>query len=62
MSANPWRFNRREVSRAVRAVQDVGLHVRNVEIAQDGTIRVHVGEPEKPGAAGGSHQESSEWD
>jgi hypothetical protein len=51
MSQSPWRFNPREIKRSISAVQSTGLHVRNVEITQDGTIRVHVGEPEKPGDA-----------
>jgi len=42
----PLRWKRSEVIRAARAVQESGLHVRNVEVAPDGTIRINIiGEP-----------------
>jgi hypothetical protein len=45
MSNNPWRVRPSEIVRAIKSVQQTGLRVRDVEIARDGSIRVHVSEP-----------------
>jgi hypothetical protein len=46
MSHGRWRFKPSEIARAVKSVRSTGLLVRNVEISPDGSIRIHVGEPE----------------
>ncbi len=43
MSNGLWRVKPSEIARSVKSVQSVGLQVRNVEIAPDGTIRINVG-------------------
>jgi hypothetical protein len=44
MSNQPWRIKPTEIIRAIKSVQQTGLHVRDVEIGRDGSIRVHVSE------------------
>ena len=50
MSTGNWRIKPSEIIRVTKAVQSTGLPVRNVEVSGDGTIRVHVGEPDMAGA------------
>jgi hypothetical protein len=50
MSTGNWRVKPSEIIRVTKAVQSTGLSVRNVEVSGDGTIRVHVGEPDMAGA------------
>jgi hypothetical protein len=50
MSTGNWRVKPSEIIRVTKAVQSTGLPVRNVEVSGDGTIRVHVGEPNMAGA------------
>lgn len=43
MSNRPWRVKPSEIARTIKTVQQMGLHVRNVEISSDGSIRISVG-------------------
>jgi hypothetical protein len=54
----PSAFAERDVTRAVRAVQDAGLQVGMVRIEPDGAILVIPGTP--PAVA--SLEEANEWD
>ena len=49
MSTGRWHFTPKEIKRAVRTIQEMGLNVRTVELAKDGAIRVNVGEADKRG-------------
>ncbi|MDA9399831.1 hypothetical protein [Bradyrhizobium sp. CCBAU 45389] len=62
MSTGPWRARPREITRTVKSVQSTGLHVRNVEVTRDGTIRVNIGKPNEAGDADNTNQEPDEWD
>jgi hypothetical protein len=42
MSRKQWRFAPTEIKRAISVVQQAGLAVRGIEIAGDGTIRIHT--------------------
>jgi hypothetical protein len=55
MSRGRWKFTKREVKRAVKAVEDAGLTVASVEFT-DHKLTVHVANP--------SHVESpsTAWD
>jgi hypothetical protein len=46
VSRAPQSFKKRDVRRAVEAVQACGLTVARVEINKDGTITVITGEPQ----------------
>jgi hypothetical protein len=61
MSREPLRWKRCEVTRAARAVQESGLHVRNIEISPDGVIRVNIGEPSKADDSAATDT-ANEWD
>jgi hypothetical protein len=43
----PARFRETDVSRAVRAVEKVGLSVARVRIEPDGSIEIVAGEPDE---------------
>jgi hypothetical protein len=61
MSNNPWRVKPSEIARTVKSVRATGLHVRNIEVTRDGTIRVSVGELPVP-HVGETTVEPDEWD
>jgi hypothetical protein len=61
MSHSQWRIKPSEIARTVRSLQKAGLHVRNVEITRDGTIRVSVTEPEAL-LEDATKPEPGEWD
>jgi hypothetical protein len=42
MSQGCWRVKPREVERTLKSIQKAGLHVRSVEVAADGTIKIAV--------------------
>jgi hypothetical protein len=60
MSKNHWRFSPTEIKRAVRSVTQLGLRVKQVEIALDGTIRLDVSEPTED--HDGSATTDNPWD
>jgi hypothetical protein len=57
MSRGPQRFSKRDVMRAVRAVQACRVPVARVEVDKDGKISVVAGEPAKT-----AQGEANEWD
>jgi hypothetical protein len=58
MSNRPWRVKPSEVARLIKATQQSGLNIRNVEIGRDGLIRVNVGGPDlSPASAGETSEE-----
>jgi hypothetical protein len=58
MSHGPQRFWKRDVIRAVRAVQAAGMTIARVEVDKDGKIIVVAGEPAKEPTDKGAN----EWD
>jgi hypothetical protein len=46
MSTGCWRVKPSEVERTLKSIRSVGLHIRSVELAADGTIKITVAESE----------------
>ena len=46
MSTGCWRIKPSEFERTLKSVRSVGLHVRSVELAADGAIKITVTESE----------------
>ena len=46
MSTGFWRIKPSELERTLKSVRSVGLHIRSVELAADGTIKIAVTESE----------------
>ena len=46
MSTGCWRIKPSEVERTLKSIRSVGLHIRSVELAADGTIKITVGDSE----------------
>ncbi|WP_156944566.1 hypothetical protein [Bradyrhizobium sp. Ec3.3] len=42
MSTGSWRIKPSEVERTLKSIRSVGLQVRSVELAADGTIKIAV--------------------
>jgi hypothetical protein len=49
MSTGCWRIKPSEVERTLKSIRSVGLHVRSVELAADGSIKIAVSEAETEG-------------
>jgi hypothetical protein len=45
MAHGPLTFRERDVQAAVKAVKKAGEFVTAVDVKKDGTVRVHVGDP-----------------
>ena len=46
MSTGCWRIKPSEIERTLKSIRSVGLHIRSVELAADGTIKISVSESE----------------
>jgi hypothetical protein len=46
MSTGCWRIKPSEMERTLKSIRSVGLHVRSIELAADGTIKITVSEAE----------------
>ena len=46
MSTGCWRIKPSEIERTLKSIRSVGLHVRSVELAADGAIKITVTESE----------------
>jgi hypothetical protein len=46
MSTGCWRIKPSELERTLKSVRSVGLHVRSVELAADGAIKITVSDSE----------------
>jgi hypothetical protein len=46
MSTGCWRIKPSELERTLKSVRSVGLHIRSIELAADGTIKITVTESE----------------
>jgi hypothetical protein len=46
MSTSCWRIKPSELERTLKSVRSVGLHIRSVELAADGAIKITVTESE----------------
>jgi acetolactate synthase regulatory subunit len=46
MSTGYWRIKPSEIERTLRSIRSVGLHIRSVELAADGTVKITVNESE----------------
>jgi hypothetical protein len=42
MSQGVWRIRPSEIARTIKSVRSAGLPVRNIEISENGTIRINV--------------------
>jgi hypothetical protein len=46
MSTGCWRIKPSEVERTLKSIRSAGLHIRSVELAADGVIKITVSESE----------------
>jgi hypothetical protein len=46
MSTGCWRIKPSEVERTLKSIRSVGLHIRSVELAADGAIKITVSDSE----------------
>jgi hypothetical protein len=46
MSTGCWRIKPSEVERTLKSIRSVGLHVRSVELAADGAVKITVSNSE----------------
>jgi hypothetical protein len=46
MSTGCWRIKPSELERTLKSVRSVGLHIRSVELAADGAIKITVSDSE----------------
>jgi hypothetical protein len=46
MSTGCWRIKPSELERTLKSVRSVGLHIRTVELASDGAIKITVSDSE----------------
>jgi hypothetical protein len=46
MSTGCWRIKPSEVERTLKSIRSVGLHIRSVELAADGVIKITVSDSE----------------
>ena len=46
MSTGCWRIKPSELERTLESVRSVGLHVRSVELAADGAVKISVSDSE----------------
>ena len=44
MSTGCWRIKPSEFVRTLKSIRSVGLHIRSVELAADGAIKITVGD------------------
>jgi hypothetical protein len=51
MSTGCWRIKPSELERTLKSVRSVGLHVRSVELAADGAIKITVSDSETDDSA-----------
>ncbi len=64
MSRGPSSFKQADLARALRAAKAAGQSVCRYEITADGTIRVFIGEPDRPeySTQPGTSNGANEWD
>jgi hypothetical protein len=50
MSTGCWRIKPSELEQTLKSIRSVGLHVKSVELAADGIIKITVSDAEMEGA------------